>query len=196
MVRKKHALILLVVSVIVLIGVAASVGLFPGVQTNGRPDNDSQPPAVEENVCGDDVCSGQETCLSCGQDCKCGSNKYCNQQGECVTPQCGNGNCEPYESLENCCEDCGPCPSPGEICNETTHRCEMPTADIGDAQVIKLAEEHCRDNNWTVESSEVVSSVVIEGERAKAARVKVKEDKRPKLIAVTESKRVVEYQFP
>lgn len=194
--RKKQAAVVFIISVIVLVAVVASLSLLPGEATNGVSVNDSQPPETEANVCGDGVCGEQETCLSCGQDCRCGSNKYCTEQGDCVTPECGNSNCEPYENIENCCEDCGPCPNPEAFCNDTTQQCEMPTADIGDGRAIEVAEEYCRNKNWTVESSKIVSSVVVEGKRAKSVRVKVEEDQQARVMAVTEGEQVIEYQFP
>ena len=64
------------------------------------------PPPVEP-YCGDGICSNDENCTNCPEDC-----------GPCPPPEhCGNGICEPElgENCKTCSEDCGDCPpdSPG-----------------------------------------------------------------------------------
>jgi formylglycine-generating enzyme len=55
--------------------------------------------------CGDDQCTGSETCESCAADC-----------GLC--PYCGDSSCDPGESCDNCLQDCE-CPGE-EVCFEET----------------------------------------------------------------------------
>ncbi len=49
-------------------------------------------------ICGDSICSGDETCLTCPEDC-----------GKCPESVCGNDDCEILENCLNCENDCGIC---------------------------------------------------------------------------------------
>ena len=68
---------------------------------------------TDESNCGDSVCEGGETCLTCAADC-----------GTCP-PVCGDGNCDPTEDCNLCVQDCGSCDNfcgdgvcdSGEDCN-------------------------------------------------------------------------------
>jgi len=93
---------------------------------SGSDSTDGNPVDVPDNVslevpaeletsgaCGDGLCSGDESCQSCAQDC-----------GDC----CGNGVCDKYptENCFTCPEDCG------DVCEETPCGdgvCDMDNAD-------------------------------------------------------------------
>jgi hypothetical protein len=74
--------------------------------------------------CGDESCSGDETCESCEEDC-----------GECPPdPECGDESCNGDETCESCEEDCGECPPEPECgdddCNGDED-CESCEEDCG-----------------------------------------------------------------
>jgi hypothetical protein len=57
--------------------------------------------------CGDDVCSGSESCSRCAADC-----------GVCPPEAvCGDGTCTGGESCSTCATDCGVCP-PTDVCGD------------------------------------------------------------------------------
>ncbi|MCX6801690.1 MAG: PKD domain-containing protein [Candidatus Diapherotrites archaeon] len=67
-------------------------------------DDESQTGSAEKEMvcqdnpvnCGDNICSGTETCTTCQQDC-----------GPC--PGCGNNTCDNGETCSSCPQDCGDC---------------------------------------------------------------------------------------
>ncbi|MDC0709626.1 hypothetical protein POL68_14235 [Stigmatella sp. ncwal1] len=90
----------------------AGSGLFGAIDGHGTMDTYAysgnggayQPVnCPRPTVCGDGICSWNESCGSCSQDC-----------GEC--PVCGDGICAWGESCYSCTDDCGFCPDPGPGC--------------------------------------------------------------------------------
>ncbi|MFH1047397.1 MAG: hypothetical protein V1738_03785 [Patescibacteria group bacterium] len=81
-------------------------------------------------VCGDEICSRDESCSSCTADCgNCGS-------------VCGDDNCAADESCSSCAADCGTCPpicgdglcSTGEdcyLCEQDCGTCDAPVCNDG-----------------------------------------------------------------
>jgi len=73
------------------------------------------------SYCGDDYCSGSETCSSCPSDCDKCDGVSCSYGSECAGGYCNNGKCSgsPYycgdgdcatnENCSSCPEDCGKC---------------------------------------------------------------------------------------
>jgi len=58
--------------------------------------------SVSKDVCGDGICGSAENCWDCPKDCPCSSGEYCSEEAKlCIKPSCGNGECEPGESIEN-----------------------------------------------------------------------------------------------
>ncbi len=57
------------------------------------------------NKCGNGVCTADENCASCVQDCACASTERCDW-GTCNT-YCGNGVCDANENCWGCVQDCG-----------------------------------------------------------------------------------------
>ena len=77
---------LLIIAILAIVGI---LYYFPGIEP-------VQP------YCGDGICSNDENCTNCPEDC-----------GPCPPPEhCGNGRCEPElgENCFTCSEDCGDCP--------------------------------------------------------------------------------------
>ncbi len=71
--------------------------------------------------CGDGACTGDETCLSCPQDCACKSGYRC-VDGKCEKlPKCNDNECEQGETCASCPADC-PC-APGKVCFADTGEC-------------------------------------------------------------------------
>jgi hypothetical protein len=85
--------------------------------------------------CGDGLCSGSETPLSCSFDCGsfCGDG-FCEFGESCPEdcgPVCGNGLCESGESSSSCPTDCGPVCGNGQCeSGESSSSC---SADCGPA---------------------------------------------------------------
>lgn len=81
------------------------IGMFPCVMT-----------------CGDDVCNGGETCVTCEEDC------------DVCPPTCGDYVCEGDEACSNCATDCGVCPHV-EVCGNNictgTENCTNCALDCG-----------------------------------------------------------------
>ncbi|HEV8322883.1 MAG TPA: hypothetical protein VG389_14820, partial [Myxococcota bacterium] len=71
--------------------------------------------------CGDGLCNGGESCMSCEQDC-----------GMCPAG-CGDGTCAPTETCASCDLDCGTCPAVcGDgICDPVEEDCTSCSADCG-----------------------------------------------------------------
>ena len=67
---------------------------------------DSCSPNNAYTLCGNGVCSPNESCQSCAADC-----------GPCGGPACGNSLCESGETCSNCPTDCGTCPT-GPSCGD------------------------------------------------------------------------------
>ena len=79
----------IVLVIIVIIAIVGILYFYPGIEP-------VQP------YCGDGICSNDENCTNCPEDC-----------GPCPPPEhCGNGRCEPWlgENCQNCEIDCGECP--------------------------------------------------------------------------------------
>ena len=72
------------------------------------------------SICGDDVCNGTETCSSCFNDC-----------GACP-PICGDDVCNGTETCSSCFNDCGACPPicGDDVCNGT-ETCSSCSNDCG-----------------------------------------------------------------
>ncbi len=77
-----------------------------------------------EQVCGDQICEGSETCSTCWidcQPCKKENGEPCSDYRECrsshcvrgvcrpTDPWCGDGYCDRPEDCFNCEKDCGVC---------------------------------------------------------------------------------------
>ena len=81
----------------------------------------------EPDVCGDRLCSGDEDCSTCAQDC-----------GACAAPAvCGDGVCDRPESCASCPEDCGDCTSQaycGDGSCDGAEDCDSCPSDCGDCQ--------------------------------------------------------------
>lgn len=106
---------------------------------------------VEEAICGDNECNGDETANSCPQDCG-GSQAVCGD-GSCNgsetintcaadcsgNPVCGDNLCNGTETVNTCAQDCGGAQANcgDAVCNngETTQTCPVdcpPAATCGD----------------------------------------------------------------
>jgi len=82
-------------------------------------------------LCGDGLCTGDETCTSCPADC-----------GSCQPPAaCGDGVCQPGEGCGSCTADCGSCTGPacgdgrcdvGEDCGSCPFDCGFCQPTCGD----------------------------------------------------------------
>jgi hypothetical protein len=86
------------------------------------------------DVCGDDLCSGDESCSTCARDC-----------GACPAPPvCGDGRCDRPESCTSCPTDCGSCGG-GAYCGDgvcdAAEDCDSCPGDCGDCQ----PEPYCGD---------------------------------------------------
>lgn len=84
-------------------------------------------------VCGDNKCTGQETCSSCPQDC-----------GACPSV-CGDGTCDSDETCSSCSSDCGSCPGGGDTGGTITTT--ETTAGGGGPTPIKVVPENPKDGD-------------------------------------------------
>ena len=91
--------------------------------------------------CGNTLCDGQETCLTCPGDC-----------GKC-TSACGDGTCDAGETCKDCSADCGKCPTAcgdgkcdpkaNEDCKTCPGDCGKCPATCGDGACDKAGGETC-----------------------------------------------------
>jgi hypothetical protein len=86
--------------------------------------------------CGDGICSSDEDCASCSEDCgpcsatcgdgSCDGDEDCSSCvadcGACPPPDCGDGSCEVGETCANCADDCGACPSGKNLGDQGSHK--------------------------------------------------------------------------
>jgi hypothetical protein len=141
--------------------------------------------------CGNDVCEPEENCYDCPKDCKCESNEYCSGKTKlCESPQCGNDVCEPFESPENCCIDCE-CTIPGEVCNVTTHQCEMEEVKLSEEKIKQLIIEYFENQGKTVISTEILETMKWEDKVGKKVRVSILEEWL-RYVLVTKNEEVIE----
>jgi hypothetical protein len=96
--------------------------------------------APSTTICGDDKCTGAETCSSCARDCgSCGGAgggagaAAAGAAGGPPTTYCGDNKCSVGETCANCAQDCGECCGNGK-CDDTetwescTTDCKKPDA--------------------------------------------------------------------
>ena len=97
------------------------------------PADCGDPPGDPPATCGDGVCLNGETNVTCPQDC-----------GESPPPEpnCGDGFCNGDESSANCAEDCGEPPNPGPLGdpNPNVHGFVDSMTKSGDEHIV---------NGWT-----------------------------------------------
>ena len=74
-------------------------------------------------TCGDGMCNGPETCLTCEMDCGCPEGKTCDG-GTCAV-NCPDGECDVTETECGCPEDCGVCAG---CCS--SGKCKVGTSDF------------------------------------------------------------------
>lgn len=105
---------------------------------------ESDPPP--QAGCGDNLCSGEESCASCPSDCgtcpqqTCG-NTICDDAETCTScpadcgscpPTCGDAQCNGAETCATCATDCGACPpSCGDAQCNGTETCTTCPGDCG-----------------------------------------------------------------
>ncbi|MFH0971100.1 MAG: hypothetical protein V1835_00885 [Candidatus Micrarchaeota archaeon] len=79
--------------------------------------------SLGSGICGDDLCSVYENCLSCREDCGCVHGEACGENGVCALKVfCGDGVCSNSEiNNQSCCSDCGCWLE--ETCNGVTNEC-------------------------------------------------------------------------
>ncbi|MEM7827044.1 MAG: hypothetical protein QXQ40_02360 [Candidatus Aenigmatarchaeota archaeon] len=132
-------------------------------------------PKERASMCGDGICDTGENCYNCASDCGCAGGQYCSPKSQrCVSYVCGNGACEPGESAENCCNDCG-CRIEGEVCNNITHRCEIPTSGISEEKARELVENYLKQYNATNYEISVGSDTIYEGKPGRFVYVSPKD---------------------
>ena len=71
--------------------------------------------ADDNAVCGDGLCAGAETRMSCPRDC---GRDAGGERGETEGERCGNGFCGRGEHPSNCPADCGGSDGGGEACGD------------------------------------------------------------------------------
>ena len=145
-----------------------------------------------QSICGNGICENGENCYDCPKDCKCKDNEYCSEQTKkCISPQCGNGKCEPFESSENCCDDCI-CDITGELCNTTTHKCEMPIVEISDEKIRELVTSFYSNQGKGVISTDVQGAIEWQGKIGKKVVVNITNQEWFSVVLVTEIGEVIE----
>ena len=150
----------------------------------------------EKEIYGNGVCDLGENCWDHPKDCKCMDAEYCSQEEKiCITPVCGDGKCESYESPENCCPDCK-CAIPGEICNEETKKCEMQEMEISDARATELAVDYFENNveyqELEMDGSEVTGVSMYDEELIKMVSIQISEGEWFVYLGVTEDEKIIE----
>jgi agmatine/peptidylarginine deiminase len=71
-------------------------------------DDCDDPGCAFPETCGNGLCDGGESCLSCAADCPCGGGQRCDLAKKfCVSGICGDGHCEGGETCSSCAADCG-----------------------------------------------------------------------------------------
>ena len=141
--------------------------------------------AAGEAVCGDNICSANESCWNCGLDCSCNSNEFCsNQEKKCVKTVCGNNVCEPFESSDNCCTDCK-CLAAGEVCNSESKKCELQKFNVSDEQAKSIAENYIDTQNQTTTNSQNLGYGTYYGELIKIVMIETNDS--IEYVGITES---------
>lgn len=120
---------------------------LPGTDL-GLPPSDQGVPPTDQGTpvrCGDGLCNGGETCMTCATDCGacppscgdgvCGSAETCTSCppdcGACP-PRCGDGTCQSPETCTSCSADCGECaPRCGDGACNGSETCSSCSGDCG-----------------------------------------------------------------
>jgi len=126
----------------------------------------------QEN-CGNNMCVGEENCISCPQDCGCKSGYVCSRKICKLYTGCGDNECNRYETCneDSCCDgkttnfdidnkNCGVC---GNVCNEN-YICEEGTCvfNIKD-ELSYYPQFFVKNNNLDV--------VIVVGDKAPSSHV-------------------------
>lgn len=123
------------------------VGNFFYLAFGVRPNVTNNQGELGQGTCGDGVCGGLESDISCAVDCvRCGDNRC--SQGESVHScpgdcgSCGDGYCSSIEDIASCVDDCGSCGDGYCSTHETVYSCAEDCAYCGDG-LCSMGESWC-----------------------------------------------------
>ncbi len=136
----------------------SDMAMTPVVDAGMSVEPDQSVPMPPPISCGDTRCNGEETCVSCPEDCgdcpsSCGDSA-CDDGETCRTcPQdcgdcdpCGNSVCEPGEDCNTCPQDCGRCDTCGDDTCDAGETCDNCPWDCGICR-------SCGDGRFTADES-------------------------------------------
>lgn len=143
----------------------------------------------QKSICGNKICEKDENCGNC-EDCKCKEGQYCSNT-KCVTPVCGNGECELFEKPSECCIDCE-CWNPGEVCNIEINKCEVREIRISDDRIRELVISYFEGESKEVISLDIKGLITWENKLGKNVIVEIKGQEWFSTVIVTEDEKVID----
>jgi len=167
--------------------------------TEGYLSEDTQTPSGLDNLAEAAVekpakadasadCGASKNCFDNPSVCKCMADEYCsNETKQCAKPVCGNGNCEPNEYKDTCCDDCGCVDGGCQICNSSSHTCYGQESKISDGQAISAVESYLQDKGLMAEAITVKNSVCSGSKVLKYVLANVSDSKILQEFSVSES---------
>lgn len=190
-----------VVLVIIYLAFFSGGGHSTDVGSSGSGDNSVQSPggnddssaSALEDLSKNGLCDPGENCFDNPGECRCRSGEYCaNETKNCTAPVCGNGKCEPLEYADTCCDDCSCAHNDCRVCDNSTHACKAPDANISDDAAMEAVTKYYGDKDILVDNVTVKGSVCVNSSSAKYVVAEISRSKSEEL-RVTESGEVISY---